>query len=117
MDPATEQFLVDAASRKPGDLVSLTVRDLLRHWGAKRRGYWIVDTIESDLAKYSLTTMPPFTEGWIDNSILLVPSTINDVDRASAASTDVSGIAVDLEERSTPEVSLQVSSLRSANLG
>ena len=65
------EFLAEASSAEAP--VSISIRDLLSQWGAKRRGYWIVDRIERDLKKAGLTTEPPFTEGWIDQKVRLTP--------------------------------------------
>jgi hypothetical protein len=67
-------FLKDAAGKGSDDHVRISIRDLIAHWGAKRRGYWIVDQIRRDLKKAGLTTVPPFTDGWIDNWVTLVPA-------------------------------------------
>jgi len=117
MDTTPDLFLADAAGRRPPNLVSLTVRELLHKWHARRRGYWIVENIQQDLAKYGLTTHPDFTEGWIDNTVTLIPPTINElVDDEEPTTTSVEDEA-ETEDRSTPDVSLQVSSLKSANTG
>jgi len=60
---------VQSAATNP---VELTVRELLGHWGAKRRGYWIVETITQDLAENGLSTDPPFEDAWIDEQVKLV---------------------------------------------
>ena len=60
---------VQSAATNP---VELTVRELLGHWGAKRRGYWIVETITQDLAEHGLSTDPPFEDAWIDEQVKLV---------------------------------------------
>jgi predicted transcriptional regulator len=112
-----EEFLEQATNRvKTGDGVSLTVRELLAHWGAKRRGYWIVDRIERDLKAAGLITVPSFTEGWIDNDVALVPV-------QKGEGTEVTGTVspevdiVEAADRALPQVSLTIGSLPSANLG
>jgi hypothetical protein len=43
-----KDFLAEAARRPPGEPLELTIRELLNQWGAKRRGFWIVDRITED---------------------------------------------------------------------
>lgn len=82
-------FLADAASRKPGDEVAITVRDFLGHWGVRRRGASIVAQIRQDLAANELTTSPDFEYGWIDNTIRLTPQgERNSTPEDSAAKSD-----------------------------
>jgi hypothetical protein len=69
-----EKLLEDASGRLPGNYVTISIRDLISLWGAKRRGYLIVDDIERDLKRYKITTYPPFDQGWIDSQIELIPS-------------------------------------------
>jgi hypothetical protein len=69
-----KELLEEARGRAEGDPMSISIRQLLGHWGAKRRGYWVVLRIERDLSEYGLTTTPPFTDGWIDNEVELVPA-------------------------------------------
>jgi CBS domain-containing protein len=111
-----EALLTDAASRKRGNELALTIRELLAHWNALRRGYWIVHQIERDLERHGLTTDPSFTEGWIDNTIRLVPVNRNGDTSAPAIDTESEG-GVKIVSRLIPQVSLQVASLPSANLG
>jgi restriction system protein len=111
---SANDLLKDAAKREPGNEVKIRIRDLLAHWNAKRRGFWVVATIESDLKKAGLKTDPPFTEGWIDNVVMLVP--VRKEGKQKTSST-TSPDAVDATDRSLPEVSLTVGSLPSANLG
>jgi restriction system protein len=108
---SVDDFLKDAAKREPGNEVKISIRDLLSYWNAKRRGYWIVGQIKADLRKAGLTTDPPFTDGWIDNVVALVPA--RKPKQAAPASQDI----VDATDLSLPEVSLTVGSLPSANLG
>jgi restriction system protein len=111
-----EALLKDAASRKPGDEAALTIRELLAHWNALRRGYWIVNQIERDLERHNLTTDPDFTEGWIDNTIRLVPLDRDGQTAVSPGDVESEG-RLEVVNRPTPQVSLQVASLPSANLG
>ncbi len=65
-------FLDDAATRAPGHEVTLTIRDLISRWGARRRGIWYVKEIQDDLDRHGLVTSPSFVTGWIDNEIRLI---------------------------------------------
>jgi restriction system protein len=111
---SADDLLRDAAKREPGNEVKIRIRDLLAHWNAKLRGYWIVERIQDDLKTAKLTTDPPFTEGWIDTVITLVPVR-KEAKRKASSST--SPDIVDATDRSLPEVSLTVGSLPSSNLG
>jgi restriction system protein len=107
-----EELLKLAAERSHRDPVKMSIRRLLRYWGAKRRGYLITDEITHDLAAAKLGTHPPFTEGWIDSFITLVPVTVAGFvpdglpEPASGAATE-----------NAVQVSLRVNSLASANAG
>lgn len=68
-----EEFLEDAVSRAPGDEVNISIRDFIWYWDARRRGSWVIERIQSTLEQYSLTTVPSFENGWIDNNIVLFP--------------------------------------------
>jgi predicted transcriptional regulator len=111
-----QEVLEDAARRPRGNLKRLSVRDLLGLWGAKRRGYWVVDRIERDLAKAGLITDPPFTKVWIDTPIDLIP-----VEQSPGTSDGPSSLRVfksePHEEEANVEVGLQVRSLKSASAG
>jgi len=48
-------FLRDAAKREAGNEVQISIRELLTHWDAKRRGFWIVEQIQDDLKKAGLS--------------------------------------------------------------
>jgi hypothetical protein len=61
-----------------------------------------------------LTTDPPFTDGWIDNVVTLVPVRKG---RKQKTAAPLSPDVVDATDRSLPDVSLTVGSLPSANLG
>jgi len=113
MDQKIAQFLEDAAGRDPDNQVTLTVRELLSIWGAKRRGYWIVEQIERDLAEARVTTAPSFIDGWIDNSVTLIPLT-KATGRPAGANTTAE--VVEATDASLPEVALRVGGLPSANI-
>jgi CBS domain-containing protein len=48
------------------------VRELIGKWGARGRGYKVVEQIKADLRRHGLTTDPELTRGYIDNTITLV---------------------------------------------
>jgi hypothetical protein len=110
-----KDFLTDATTRAGEDPVALTIRELLSYWGHKRRGYWVVAKLERDLMDHGLRTDPPFTVGWIDTIIRLVPQ------RRSTEPKEVSQGLIAPEEsdesETVPEVSIQVSTLRSSSGG
>lgn len=110
MDTPTE-FLQSAASCSPGSQFNLSIREFVAKWGVKRRGYTIVQRIQSDLSAAGLTTEPLFTEGWIDNHISLIP--IGEADQQTQrAKQEQEGARVD-----GGEVGLRISSFKSASNG
>ena len=54
-----------AGGREP----STSVRELLRWFGARRRGAGVVDRIEAELEAAGLRTDPHFTTTWIDATV------------------------------------------------
>ncbi|BCB73653.1 hypothetical protein GCM10022251_77550 [Phytohabitans flavus] len=68
--------------------VELTIRELLSKWGAGRRTSSVVETIQRDLAENGLTTVPPFTEGWIGKSVLVVKSGAEEDDTTVETATE-----------------------------
>lgn len=69
----SEKLLEDAALRGENDPRTLTIRNLLLHWGDERRTSAVVAKIKSDLADKGLTTRPPFTEGSVSDEVAIVP--------------------------------------------
>lgn len=112
MDQELERFLADAINRPPHDQVMLSIRGLLARWGAKRRGYLVVDQIERDLGKVGLATHPSLMEGWIDDTITLTPVAHR---KTNSTESGVSVKPVEAVDRSLPDVALRVGSLPSAN--
>lgn len=109
----SEELPSKAAARNGSAPVQITIRALLARWGATRRVPGVVAAIESDLADKGLTTRPPFTEGWIENQIELVP--VGEEPTAGQAGTS-SQVADDTEDVSElPPVMLRVGDLESAN--
>jgi restriction system protein len=108
-------LLVEAAERDPGDPVRLTIRDLLGHWDSARRTHGVVATVEADLADKGLTTRPPFTEGWIDNIVELVPVGEEPISGRPSAAAQVADDTEDIPD--LPPVALRIGDLQAANSG
>ena len=84
-------FLERALAAEDG--LKITVRELLAEWGAFRRTAGAVAAIQSDLSDSTLTTVPVFTEAWIDDTITVIRTGADSDDPASElldepASTD-----------------------------
>lgn len=63
-------FLGEVSERLTrGEVVQLSVRELIAHWNAQRRGYRVVKAVNRDLASAGLTTIPPFDETGLDSTI------------------------------------------------
>ncbi len=71
-----------------------------------------MEGIKSDLAAARMVTHPPFTDGWIDTRVALLP-----LGRGRSGGRDVVSSATESAEASLPQVSLRVRSLESANGG
>lgn len=71
MVSTSAELLADAAARPAGAEIALSIRNLIAHWGARRRGYWYVEAIRAELEAAGLTTVPSFEVGWIDNTVVL----------------------------------------------
>src|SRR5580658_8404571 len=101
--PTERKELLEFAAGSP---VKLPIRILLQYWNAKRRGYLITEEIRNDLAAAGLATYPPFTEGWIDSFVTLVPiaSAVVEPNGLTAPSSDAAVV-------SSVQVSLRVNSL------
>jgi CBS domain-containing protein len=100
-----ETFIADALARPDSDPLTLSIRSLLGHWNAKRRGYWIVGEIERDLTEAGLVTVPAFSDGWIDDVVQLLPiktlntSLVNAEEReTSSMEARAEGSALDVQE-------------------
>lgn len=57
-----------------GAEVQETVRTLLTWFGAKRRGLYVVNSIQKALAEVGLTTNPDFTNVYIDAEVRIIPA-------------------------------------------
>jgi len=111
--PATrDELLAIASARASKSPLTLSIRQLLQYWDAKRRGYWITDEIKRDLTAAKLATNPPFTEGWIDSIVSLIP-----IASPSPKPDEAAVPSMELGPDTPVQVSLRVGSLASANAG
>lgn len=117
--PSNRDELLDRAASGESEAPRLTIRQLLGLWGAGRRTAGNVAVIEAELADRGLTTVPPFTEGWIDNTVRLVPVSTEPepADENPAADGDRSTDDEVLTADELPPVTLRVGALESANVG
>lgn len=66
------EFLKQARqAAERGKPETITVRDLVRHWGARTRGSRITRSIEADLDNHGLTTDPHFLRVALDDDVVL----------------------------------------------
>jgi restriction system protein len=107
-----KELLAFAAQHAAQNPVKLPIRSLLQYWNAKRRGYLITEEIRDDLAATGLITNPPFTEGWIDSLVALVP-----IASAESQPDGLAAPSVDVAVAASVQVSLRVNSFASANAG
>ncbi|WP_370945388.1 CBS domain-containing protein [Amycolatopsis sp. cg5] len=112
-DTNLAKFLEQAAKQAHSSPISLTVRELLSYWGAKRRGIWVVERIRRDLEDHELTIDPDFTSAWIDSTITLIPQTGHTRSPDLDAETEI----VEETDRALPDVEMRVGQARSANAG
>ncbi|WP_131765799.1 CBS domain-containing protein [Candidatus Protofrankia californiensis] len=117
MEQELESFLDDAASRRRTNFVQISIRDLLGKWGAKRRGVAIVEKISGDLDEKGLITDPPFTDGWIDTEVRLIPTNTIETEDSTVGKSQEKVAVQPLGERqqNLREVALRVRSLRSSS--
>lgn len=112
MTDTIDAFLKDAAGRKPANLVSLSIRELISKWGAKRRGIVQVAAITADLDRLGLITEPSFEDGWIDNTVRLISKkALKEREIAAAGSGEMA------EELPDKTSGLRISGLRSSSAG
>jgi predicted transcriptional regulator len=111
-DTSLVEFLERAAQQAHGSAVSLTVRELLAFWGAKRRGIWVVDRVRRDLEEHERTTDPDFTSAWIDSTITLISQTGHTHSPDLEAETEI----VEGMDRALPDIEMRVGQIRSANV-
>lgn len=78
------EFLKQAQqAAERGEPQSITVRDLLRHWGSRARGHRISRRIEADLDNYGLVTAPNFLKVTLGDDVVLAARPIVDVEGIS----------------------------------
>lgn len=113
--PRLEQFL-DYAAKQVAEAqpAEITIRDLLAHVEAERRGTRVVEEIQRALDRHGLVTDPSFTSGWIDNMVELRATPPAEASNGGG----VPRTAEPSEDTASPrEAGLTVSSLRSASAG
>jgi len=67
------EFLRGARQKVDQDSpVTLTVRELLAHWGAVRRGAVVTQQVSDELANHGLVTLPDFRAVTLDSTVALV---------------------------------------------
>ena len=101
-EPKPEFFQEAKSGAADGTPSQLTVRQLIKHWGASRRGAALIERIRSALADHGLKTEPDFASVWVDETVSIVNAVPQEIEGPSAV------------ER-LPPVTLTVSSLASAN--
>jgi predicted transcriptional regulator len=77
-----------------GESPSVSVREFLSWFGARRRGFWIVREIREALAAANLRTIPDFETEWIDSEIEFELRTSKVEAKALEAPVSI-GIAID----------------------
>lgn len=96
-----------------------SVREILRWFGAHRRGSIVVDRIETELKAAGLRTDPDFTTTWIDADVTFKPLASGTTDnQAGSGPADGSGDPPKEEPgiEEIPKVDFLVRMLRAANL-
>ncbi len=63
---AAKDVIQDGQTRR------VTVRELLRWFGAERRGKWVVADIRTNLRRAKLMTLPDFESPWIGGTVRLI---------------------------------------------
>jgi CBS domain-containing protein len=108
-------------------LSPITVRELLRYFGASRRGIYIVEEILDALSSLNLKTEPDFRDEWIDAELRLVlasPSEKSTEGAAPNAADDASGGGADNQgptqgggEAAPRDPTFRIGALDAANCG
>ncbi|MGH3763062.1 CBS domain-containing protein [Actinophytocola sp.] len=116
---APHEYLSDIGEQlRAGEAITITVRELLRHWNARNRGTRITRRIEKDIGSHGLKTFPHFRDVALDTPVRF--SIVDDEHEAklpdesvlkmhTLASTDS-----DPDEDETPQIGLKVGNLPSA---
>jgi CBS domain-containing protein len=82
-DSRHEMLTAARQAAESGEPHRLTVRDLLRYWGARSRGHRIVDRVSADLENHSLETRPDFRKVTLDSLVELTrQATVSDDEEA-----------------------------------
>lgn len=63
-----------------GNLIALTVRDLLDWWGLSRRGYLATAQVAAELANHGLSTVPDFAAVGLDDWVALTGPSVDTED-------------------------------------
>jgi restriction system protein len=103
-----------AADSSPGEPLRISVRDLLAVWGAIRRSASTVAQIEEELTDLGLTTRPAFTDGGIDDKIIIVP--VGEEPKKGDLSTSHDS-REDKESRDFSTLAPRIGVIESANMG
>lgn len=111
MHESVEALLLEASARAPGEELNLSIRDFISHWGALRRGSWVVEQITEALAEHGLVTVPSFENGWIDNTITLLRL------RSTKKEGEVAPTVLDLASSADHPGAWRFRDLRSAQAG
>jgi CBS domain-containing protein len=120
---ATQSLLLIANRLRSNDTVEfVTVREFLSWFGAKRRGYWVVDQIRGELKNAQLSTEPDFEGTYIDTPIrfqlALPPTQVNATARGAqleASSSLLVGSATTDSKAEAPDPTHRISKLGAAN--
>ncbi|WP_162834585.1 DUF4357 domain-containing protein [Amycolatopsis circi] len=113
------QYLSEISEQlEAGESVSVTVRELLRHWNARSRGTRITRRIEKDLASQGIRTFPHFRDITLDS---LVRFAIVDVEETSSPTNNsalkmhtLTSSEDENEDSDPPQNGLKVGNLASA---
>jgi CBS domain-containing protein len=91
--PAIPAEIQEAAERlREGEtLPPITVRQLLTYFGAKRRGFYVVEYIRDILNSLQIKSDPDFQDVWIDAEIRLLP-----VSHSEASAEDIAEAATEV---------------------
>ncbi|OQO93107.1 hypothetical protein B1813_07820 [Saccharomonospora piscinae] len=114
-DIRTPKDLIEKAASAPRAYpMRISIRDLLSCWDQARRTPSSVALVERELAELGLTTSPPFTEGWLDNLVSIIP--IEDEPDPSGSSNEDLPQDMGVESATDfPEVSLTFGVLQPSN--
>jgi CBS domain-containing protein len=111
------RFLTKARQRaEKGEPVEMSVRDLLEHWGASRRGSVVSQAIDADLANHGLTAVPNYRMIGLDGPLSLRMQALPD-DEPALPDEQQQPPVPDGEQELTRELRRTVGTLRSASGG